>query len=90
MSTREIALNIFNTLSEEQLILFIKSFSDGANGKKAEQEKAAEQAELEERRRAFEELDRMVRENSHYVADIGDNDKEILAERLMEKYGEGL
>lgn len=82
MSTREIALNIFNTLSEEQLIEFIKSYSDGENEKNAEQEKA----ELEERRRAFEELSQMIEENARLYPARGDNYKEIIADCIAEKY----
>lgn len=84
MSTREIAINIINALSEEQLIEFIKTYSKNSAENKVED---PEEKELEERKKAFERLDRMVSENSHYVANIGDNDKEILEAHRREKYG---
>ena len=91
MSTREMAINIINGFTEEELVEFVKAYSEKkAQEKAAEQTVAAEKEELEERRRVFEKLDSMVRENSHYVADIGDDDKEILLKHLDEKYGEGL
>lgn len=84
MSTREMAINIFNTLTEEQLVEFIKTYSKNSAENKTDD---PEQKELEERKEAFERLDRMVGENSHFVADIGDNDKEILAAYRKEKFG---
>ena len=76
MSTREMAINIFNTLTEEQLVGFIKTYSKNSAENKAED---PEQKELEECKKNFERLDKMVDENSHFVSDIGDNDKEIPA-----------
>ncbi len=94
MSTREMAVELISSLSEGQvknLVEFVKGFyGNDVQEKAAEQEKAAKEKELEEKSKAFERLDRLVRENSHYVSDIGDNDKEMLYQALMEKYGEGL
>ncbi len=91
MSTRGIAVELINSLPEEQvkgLVDFIKGFVDNSTKKKLENmEREAEQKDLVERQKAFERLDRLVRENSHYVAGIGDNDKEILAAHRREKYG---
>ena len=94
MSTREQAVELISSLSEGQvknLVEFVKGFyGNAAEEKDAEQAKEAKEKELEEKRMAFKRLDRLVRENSHFVSDIGDNDKELLYQALMEKYGEGL
>lgn len=81
MSTREIALSIFNTLSEEQLIEFIKNFSDGGA------EREAEKKDLEKKCKAFEDLSRRIEESASFYPIPEDNDKEVLAEHRMEKYG---
>ena len=86
MSTRELAINIFNTLNEEQLIEFIKTYSDNSVGKKVNDvEKKAEERDLDEKRRALEELNQFVDKYSHLIAT--DDYKEDLAAYRREKYG---
>ena len=91
MSTREMAISMINDLTDEQLAEFIKWHDQiVAREKSAEQEKANKEKELAERRRAYEEIDQIIRREAHLYSDLGDNDKETLYKARMEKYGEGL
>ncbi len=79
MSQRELALQMVNNLSEEKaaaLIVFLREFAG------ADAEEQAKQQEIERKRKAFEELNSMIK-----PLDIGDNDKEILQRHREEKYG---
>lgn len=90
MSTREMAIELVSSLSDEQvkrLIEFIKGFTGKANEESNKKEVSTKEKTEEEKRRAFEKLDQLVRENSHYLSDIGYDDKETLAALRKEKYG---
>lgn len=79
MSQKELAVQMVNSLSEEKaaaLIVFLREFAD------AQSEERSKQQEIERKRKAFEELNAMIK-----PLDIGDNDKEILQKHREEKYG---
>lgn len=91
MSTREMAINIINGFTEEELVEFVKAYSEKkAQEKAAEQTVAAEKEELEERRRIFRKLTDSIEKYAPLYGDNSDNDKEVLLEYRMKKYGEGL
>ncbi len=83
MSSREMAVELVSSLSDEQvehLIGFVKGFTGGAAGNSVKPERISE-----EKLKAFEELDRIVKKYSHLIAT--DNYKEDLAAHRREKYG---
>lgn len=78
MSTREYAIDLINTLSDEQvdgLVKFIVGFSN------TKTDKIKEDDGLQSKRRSFEKLNQMIR--SVPIED----EKELLREYREEKYG---
>lgn len=91
MSNREMAISIINGFTEEQLIEFMEWHDQIiARERAAEQAKAAKEKELEERRRIFRRLTESIEKYAPLYGDNSDNDKEVLLEYRMRKYGEGL
>lgn len=76
MSTREIAVNIFNSLTEKQLEGFVAMF-----GELYSISDLQENFNADDRMQAFEELDGMIKDIPEF-----DYDKE-LADYREEKYG---
>lgn len=90
MSTREKAVELLSSLSEDQvkaLIDFVKGFSAAADGKSDKDVGSAKTKTVEEKRRAFESLTQRIEESAHLYPYPEDNDKEVLAEHRREKYG---
>lgn len=87
MSTREMAVELVSSLSDEQvehLIEFVKGFTGGAAGNSIKPDRISKENDPEEKLKAFEELDRVVKKYSHLIAP--DNYKEDLAAHRREKY----
>lgn len=75
MSQKELAIQMVRDLSEEKaaaLVVFLKDFASNET----------EQRELEKKRRAFEEMNKLI-----YPLGLKDNDKEVLQKHREEKYG---
>lgn len=75
MSQKELAIQMVRDLSEEKaaaLVVFLKDFASNET----------EQRELEKKRRAFEEMNKLI-----YPLGLEDNDKEVLQKHREEKYG---
>ena len=75
MSQKELALQMVQDLSEEKaaaLVVFLKNFAS----------EQTEQLEREKKRRAFEEMNKLIR-----PLGLEDNDKEVLQKHREEKYG---
>lgn len=49
-------------------------------------QKIADEKEIGERWRSYEEITKLIKEEAYLCADIGDDYKELIAEALMEKY----
>lgn len=88
MSIREMAVELVSSLTDEQvehLIEFVKGFTGGTAVNSVKSEQIQEEKTSEEKLEAFEELDKIVRKNSHLIA--ADNFEEDLAAHRREKYG---
>lgn len=75
MSQKELALQMVQDLSEEKaaaLVVFLKDFAS----------EQTEQLERERKRKAFEEMNKLIR-----PLGLEDNDKEVLQKHREEKYG---
>lgn len=75
MSQKELALQMVQDLSEEKaaaLVVFLKNFAS----------EQTEQLERERKRKAFEEMNKLIR-----PLGLEDNDKEVLQKHREEKYG---
>ena len=73
MSTREIAYSIIDQFTEEELEKFVAKYR--------KEPPKSEEEDLRERRKAFEELEKLRR----YIPDL--DEKKELDEYRMEKYG---
>lgn len=88
MSIREMAVELVSSLSDEQvehLIKFVKGFTGGAASNSVVFDRTPEEKTSEEKLKAFEELDRIVKKYSHLIA--ADDFEEDLAAHRREKYG---
>ncbi len=88
MSIREMAVELVSSLTDEQvehLIEFVKGFTGSAASNSVKFDQTLEEKNSEEKLKAFEELDKIVRKNSHLIA--ADDFEEDLAAHRREKYG---
>ncbi len=88
MSIREMAVELVSSLTDEQvehLIEFVKGFTGGTAVNSVKSDRISEENTSEEKLKAFEELDRIVKKYSHLIA--AENYKEDLAAHRREKYG---
>ncbi len=88
MSIREMAVELVSSLTDEQvehLIEFVKGFTGGTAVNSVKSDRISEEKTSEEKLKAFEELDKIVRKNSHLIA--ADNFEDDLAAHRREKYG---
>ena len=88
MSTKTRVIDLVSSLTEEQAEILLKLINgiDAEELRTPEQIKADEDADLARRREAFKALNGSIKKYAPLFADIGDNDKELIAEAIMEKY----